>query len=114
MKKWLQRNPVWEDHVSEVKAFGHGGLPGRAMLSRVKGSMMKEWGLSEMKWDRLMFDAGLKEVSRFGQTYITSSASTRESLDTDDPNHWTEECADDHEQMRLASHTSKKRGHRRG
>lgn len=71
----------------EVRAFGKGGLPGRAMLLRVKRSMMKEWNLNEVKWGRLMHDAGLREVSRFGMAYITSLASTQESPDIDDPIH---------------------------
>lgn len=111
MQKWLQCNMVWEEHIKDVRAFGYGGLPGRAMLLRVKTSMMKEWNLNQAKWDRLLHDAGLKEVSRFGCAYITSLVSTQESLDIDDPSHWSEGCAGDHVQMRQISRISKKHGH---
>ena len=113
MRKWLKKDPIWEDHVKEVRAFGNGGQPGMAVLMRVKHSMMLEWRLSDAQWSRLLWEAGLKESSFFGRTKITSLASTQESPDSDDPSYWSEGCAGGHERIRPVSQTSKKLARRR-
>ena len=113
MKKWLKSDPMWDDHIAEVRAFAKGGLPGMAMLLRVKPSMMLEWKLKDSQWARLLWDAGLRESSCFGLARITSLASKQESLGSDDPSDWSGECAGGLGQTFPVSQISKKHAHMR-